>query len=163
IRPTPTSACKTCSITRASASSLGAPCEQAGGRGARSSSSECLRASSHGHDALVARPSRHTGARFLCVLPPPAPSSPARAGRGPRPGAWVRQIARHARRAHDARERPFRDSQRESVHVAFTYAGLRALGLKHEELLAFSREFVHGMNHGLRAKVLGDTPSKWTF
>jgi Dyp-type peroxidase family len=49
------------------------------------------------------------------------------------------------------------------VHVAFTHVGLEALGLTREELLAFPREFVHGMNHGLRAKVLGDTPSQWSF
>ncbi len=81
----------------------------------------------------------------------------------PRTGAWVREIARHVRRAHNATDRGFRERQRETVHVAFTCAGLRALGLTHEELLAFPREFVHGMNHGLRAKVLGDTPARWSF
>ncbi|HEX8790563.1 MAG TPA: hypothetical protein VF765_06395 [Polyangiaceae bacterium] len=81
----------------------------------------------------------------------------------PRTGAWVREMARHVRRAHNAIDRGFRERARETVHVAFTCAGLRALGLTQEELVAFPREFVHGMNHGLRAKVLGDTPAKWSF
>lgn len=80
-----------------------------------------------------------------------------------RTGAWVREMAHHVRRAHNARDRGFRERQRETVHVAFTCAGLHVLGLTREELLAFPREFVHGMNHGLRAKVLGDTPSDWWF
>jgi Dyp-type peroxidase family len=54
-----------------------------------------------------------------------------------------------------------------AVHVAFTAQGLRALGLPEEALETFPREFVQGMAHPDRSRVLGDTgmsaPAHWQF
>jgi Dyp-type peroxidase family len=54
-----------------------------------------------------------------------------------------------------------------AVHVAFTSQGLSALGLPDEVLRTFPTEFVQGMAHPDRARLLGDTghsaPSRWQF
>ncbi len=50
-------------------------------------------------------------------------------------------------------------------NIAFTYEGLRLLGLPPESLAMFAREFQEGMASGERPRVLGDTgdsaPDKW--
>ena len=56
---------------------------------------------------------------------------------------------------------------RRALHIAFTAQGLRALGLPEEVLETFPREFVQGMAHPDRSRVLGDTgrsaPEHWRF
>jgi hypothetical protein len=79
--------------------------------------------------------------------------------RDPQQGrAWLRQlnprIARGAPAADDV-----------AVQVAFTHAGLAALGLPEDTLQAFSREFIAGISGSHRSRFLGDTgdsaPEKW--
>jgi Dyp-type peroxidase family len=54
-----------------------------------------------------------------------------------------------------------------ALHVAFTYAGLRALGLDEDALAQFSREFIAGMTDPLRSRFLGDVaesaPEHWQW
>jgi len=54
-----------------------------------------------------------------------------------------------------------------AVHVAFTSAGLRALGLPDDGIGTFPREFQEGMAAPDRARILGDTgdqaPETWQF
>jgi Dyp-type peroxidase family len=54
-----------------------------------------------------------------------------------------------------------------AVHVAFTAAGLCALGLSEEDLRGFARPFVEGMVTPHRSRILGDgdgsAPEWWTW
>jgi Dyp-type peroxidase family len=54
-----------------------------------------------------------------------------------------------------------------ALQIAFTHAGLAALGLHHDLLAQFSREFIEGMYTPHRSRVLGDTgesaPESWTW
>jgi Dyp-type peroxidase family len=53
----------------------------------------------------------------------------------------------------------------DSVQVAFTASGLAAYGLTDDALQTFPREFLQGMGHGERTRVLGDVgdsaPEQW--
>jgi Dyp-type peroxidase family len=80
-----------------------------------------------------------------------------------RAAAWLQAIVpsiQHARPRHPSEPKP-------SAHanVAFTASGLRALGLTAVAMTSFPREFVVGMAHPDRARVLGDTgesaPEYW--
>jgi Dyp-type peroxidase family len=54
-----------------------------------------------------------------------------------------------------------------ALHVAFTASGLAALGVPDTALRTFSREFLEGMDEGVRADTLGDRgdndPSMWEW
>jgi Dyp-type peroxidase family len=54
-----------------------------------------------------------------------------------------------------------------ALHVAFTWQGLKELGLPKSALDSFAREFVEGMDHEVRAKALGDQgvndPTQWQW
>lgn len=54
-----------------------------------------------------------------------------------------------------------------AVNIAFTASGLKALGLEDSELKKFAPEFVKGMAHASRSRILGDVgtsaPSHWEF
>jgi Dyp-type peroxidase family len=54
-----------------------------------------------------------------------------------------------------------------AVNVAFSASGLRKIGLSENGLATFSREFLGGMDHPDRARVLGDVddsaPENWHF
>lgn len=75
------------------------------------------------------------------------------------------------RRHEEARDVEARErgdaATRRAEHVAFTAPGLKALGLPEEALETFPREFVQGMAHPDRSRVLGDTgksaPAHWRF
>ncbi|MGE5063777.1 MAG: peroxidase, partial [Myxococcales bacterium] len=77
------------------------------------------------------------------------------AGRG-----WLREILGTVRSAADVDTSENKSSW---VTVAFTWNGLKALGLDEEALATFPDEFKHGM--AARAEVLGDTgpnaPEHW--
>jgi Dyp-type peroxidase family len=53
------------------------------------------------------------------------------------------------------------------MNIAFSYNGLRILGLKTETLALFSNEFYEGMTSGYRSRILGDNgesaPDKWKW
>jgi Dyp-type peroxidase family len=53
------------------------------------------------------------------------------------------------------------------LNIAFTYEGLKVLGLPQQSLDTFSTEFIEGMAEPFRAKQMGDTddshPDKWEF
>jgi Dyp-type peroxidase family len=54
-----------------------------------------------------------------------------------------------------------------NMNVAFTASGLRRLGLSQATLASFAPEYLEGMAHPDRARILGDTarsaPETWTF
>ena len=54
-----------------------------------------------------------------------------------------------------------------AIHVAFTWSGLRELGLQANDLASFAREFNEGMDEPTRALSLGDQgpndPAGWTW
>jgi Dyp-type peroxidase family len=74
--------------------------------------------------------------------------------------AWLRRMTPTIKNA----EGPDKVS---SVNIAFTAAGLRALGLDTETLASFSFAFTEGMTPEYRARVLGDQgdnhPSSWIW
>jgi hypothetical protein len=51
----------------------------------------------------------------------------------------------------------------EAIHVAFTVAGLRTLGVPETAVSTFSREFIEGMDNEVRSVALSDTPGAWTW
>lgn len=75
--------------------------------------------------------------------------------------AWLEGIAAKVLSAQKAKESV--DAQRRWVSVAFTWPGLRALGVKETYLATFPEEFRQGMV--ARAEILGDTgashPKNW--
>jgi Dyp-type peroxidase family len=50
-----------------------------------------------------------------------------------------------------------------ALNVAFTYAGLKHLGLPEQTLGSFAQEFNEGMNQKDRSRRLGDDPTTWEF
>jgi Dyp-type peroxidase family len=54
-----------------------------------------------------------------------------------------------------------------ALHVAFTWQGLKELGVPTSALASFAREFIEGMDHEVRAKALGDQgvndPQNWAW
>ena len=62
---------------------------------------------------------------------------------------WLAWLARRVARGEPA-------SRSEAVQVAFTYEGLRLLGLPESALAGFSREFISGMTEPQRSRFLGD-------
>lgn len=54
-----------------------------------------------------------------------------------------------------------------ALNIAFTHAGLKALGMKEANLRAFAREFREGMDTAHRNRLLGDEgtsgPKNWVF
>src|SRR3977135_2324740 len=75
--------------------------------------------------------------------------------------AWLAGILDKVASAKQARESVAREQR--WVSVAFTWQGLRALGVDEQSLATFPKEFQQGM--AARAEVLGDTgrnsPDKW--
>ncbi|HKP58234.1 MAG TPA: hypothetical protein VJV78_16015 [Polyangiales bacterium] len=81
--------------------------------------------------------------------------------RDPQQGrAWLRQLIPRIARGAPAAEQT-------AVQVAFTHAGLAALGLAEDTLQAFSREFIAGITGSHRSRFLGDigdsAPEKWRW
>ncbi|HEY3499124.1 MAG TPA: hypothetical protein VGK73_30750 [Polyangiaceae bacterium] len=81
---------------------------------------------------------------------------------GGRPAPWLSLLV-HRLTTSELEER----DAGTRMNVAFTASGLRALGLAPEALATFPREFLQGMGHPERARVLGDTgpsaPEHWEF
>lgn len=75
--------------------------------------------------------------------------------------AWLAEILHKVHSAKAMRESV--DQEKRWVTVAFTWNGLRALGVQEDALASFPQEFREGM--GARAQILGDTgandPSHW--
>jgi len=75
--------------------------------------------------------------------------------------AWLAGILDKVASVQQARD--FLEREQRWVSVAFTWAGLRALGVNEESLATFPEEFRQGM--AARAEVLGDTgsnhPDRW--
>jgi Dyp-type peroxidase family len=71
---------------------------------------------------------------------------------------WLRLLVPRVTRGRAGKEET-------AVQIAFTHEGLAALGLQHDLLAQFSREFVEGMHTPHRARLLGDTdasaPENW--
>ncbi len=80
---------------------------------------------------------------------------------GPRARRWLRRVRPEVPDARPARTPP------SAVHVAFSWAGLRRLGLAEGAAATFPREFRQGMAHEDRARTLGDrgraAPEHWQF
>jgi len=81
--------------------------------------------------------------------------------RDPQAGrAWLRQLAPRVSPGVPAAEQV-------AIQLAFTHAGLGALGLSEDTLSAFSREFIAGMTGEHRSRFLGDTdesaPAAWDW
>lgn len=76
--------------------------------------------------------------------------------------AWLAEMAQRAQSAADVADSV--DASRRWVTLAFTWNGLRALGVPPEALASFPDEFREGM--AARADILGDTggnaPEHWT-
>jgi deferrochelatase/peroxidase EfeB len=81
---------------------------------------------------------------------------------GGAPGPWLSSLINRFTTSE-------RDERGEGprLNVAFTARGLRALGLPAEALATFPREFLQGMGHPERSRVLGDVganaPEGWEF
>lgn len=77
---------------------------------------------------------------------------------GPRAAAWLAGITEHVLNAAPWSEKPA-----SGVNIAFTYAGLRAIGLADWSLAGFPQDFREGM--AARAAALGDVgdsaPAHW--
>src|SRR5688500_11516567 len=75
--------------------------------------------------------------------------------------AWLTELLDRVESAADARKTM--DSTRRWITLAFTWNGLRALGVPEESLATFPGEFREGM--AARADILGDTganaPQHW--
>src|SRR6059058_3160260 len=75
--------------------------------------------------------------------------------------AWLKGILDKVASGQEARESVEREQR--WVSVAFTWQGLRSLGVDEQSLATFPKEFQEGMP--ARAEVLGDTgrnsPDKW--
>ncbi len=82
---------------------------------------------------------------------------------------WIKELAGHVQwsdfRRTPPEEPPFIEDM--CVHVAFTYAGLEALGLDPRALAGFSLPFQEGLADPDRARRLGDDgesdPSRWVW
>ena len=93
---------------------------------------------------------RSPAARYLLVeLPDPA-----------RARAWLSTVIGRVTFADtvDEQIRGLRGADRPNLNVAFTAAGLTALGLTRDRMTDFSREFREGMVTPHRQRVLGDLP-----
>jgi Dyp-type peroxidase family len=79
-------------------------------------------------------------------------------------GAWLRELLPELTTAA-ARPREERQRQQSCTNLAFTWSGLKALGLDQETLETFPFEFRQGMAR--RARILGDVgpsgPEQWEF
>ena len=79
-------------------------------------------------------------------------------------GAWLRELLPEVTSAAK-KPREERQRQRSCVNIAFTWSGLRALGLEQEALSSFPFEFRQGMAR--RARAMGDvgpsSPEQWEF
>ena len=62
-------------------------------------------------------------------------------------------LAEFSQRVTPGSERP----ERRAAHIAFTFAGLEALGLGEEPLRGFSEDFQAGMTTDHKQRILGDT------
>lgn len=73
----------------------------------------------------------------------------------------IPQITTSARRVHGEAKPHF------AANIGFTSLGLAAIGLTPDTMNTFPREFMQGIAHGERARVLGDTddsaPDRWEF
>lgn len=73
---------------------------------------------------------------------------------------FIRRMADHTRSV-------ISEAGDECINIGFTSAGLRALGMKEENLATFSREFREGMVTPHRQRLLGDfdssDPSRWNW
>ncbi|TMC67219.1 MAG: hypothetical protein E6J13_17125 [Chloroflexi bacterium] len=79
--------------------------------------------------------------------------------------AWVADLAAIVTRAAPTTEAVAEDGR--AVNVAFTYAGLKALGLEKKGIVGFSREFREGIAEEHRQRLLGDAgpadPIQWKW
>jgi Dyp-type peroxidase family len=80
---------------------------------------------------------------------------------GGKPREWLRRVLTSVTSGDDDPE------ESSCFNVAFSARGLSALGLDDEDLATFQREFVQGMSHPERARVLGDqgsdAPDHWRW
>ena len=95
---------------------------------------------------LVLRGYGKLAARFLLLEVTQA--EPAR--------GYLRKLCGRIDRAH-------RRTGDSALQVAFTAAGLEALEVPDSARQTFAREFVEGMADEVRAKSLGDDPSRWKW
>ena len=74
--------------------------------------------------------------------------------------SWLAELERTVTRSNE-------DPREAAVHVAFTSAGLLAMGLPEEAIAGFSNEFREGMTTPHRQRILGDTennlPALWRW
>src|SRR5436309_6193574 len=83
--------------------------------------------------------------------------------------AWLRVVLPEVTTARSWRPRPGEPKAKpaSALSVAFTFAGLRTLGLSPEALCSFPEEFREGITHPRRSWILGDTeesaPDAWEF
>jgi Dyp-type peroxidase family len=83
--------------------------------------------------------------------------------------AWLWELLPHITAATSWRVRADAPKARpdRALNIAFTHAGLAALGLSKTALRSFAPEFRNGMASGERARILGDTgdsaPLLWEF
>ncbi|MFY0572413.1 Dyp-type peroxidase [Archangium lansingense] len=89
-------------------------------------------------------------------------------GKQARARAWLRTLLerKEVSTASGKQHPGLKDVKGEhALQVAFTYSGLKALGLSPEVLTTFLQEFREGMRDERRARILGDTggsaPEKW--
>ena len=80
--------------------------------------------------------------------------------------AWVRDLSDGEAVNPASRPRQAIEAGGTALNIAFTYAGLSALGIS-KTTTGFSREFMEGMAEEHRQRLLGDTgsghPDKWTW
>jgi Dyp-type peroxidase family len=80
---------------------------------------------------------------------------------------WLQQLLQHITTSESWRLHPGEPKQKptRTLNVAFTYAGLSALGMSSAALCTFPAEFRVGMADETRSRILGDTgasaPSTW--
>ena len=87
---------------------------------------------------------------FATVILVKFPASPTA-----KPNAWVAQLAPRVTDASGPRPA--------CVNVAFSAAGLTALGVKDDVLATFGLPFQEGMTTDDRARILGDQPASWRW
>ncbi len=78
---------------------------------------------------------------------------------------WLKSVCPHI--TTSARRSPGEAKPHFAVNIGFTSLGLSAIGLVVDAVNTFPREFLQGIAHGERARVLGDTedsaPDRWEF
>jgi Dyp-type peroxidase family len=72
---------------------------------------------------------------------------------------WLEQVLKDVTHSDHERGKP----EHYALNIAFTYSGMKAIGLEEAALRTFSTPFIEGMSDYLRARLLRDEPGDWLW